>query len=130
MSDRAPTWSPDGSRIAFTSKEATRPTRIYVLDLARRTVANVALGHRPRWAPGGQRLAFNGTSTGIGLYAAELGSGDATKLLASERGVGDAEWALQGDRLAVAAYGECTTRLSGIYIVGATGGAARITNPC
>jgi dipeptidyl aminopeptidase/acylaminoacyl peptidase len=130
VSDRAPMWSPDGSRIAFTGKEVIRPTRIFVLDLARRTVEKVAFGLRPRWAPSGERLAFIGTSNGIGLYVAELGSGDATKLLASERGVGEAEWAPQGDRLAVAAYGVCSTRLTGIYIVGATGGAARITNPC
>lgn len=130
VSDRAPMWSPDGSRIAFTSKEIIRPTRIHVLDLATRTVASVSLGLRPRWEPSGQRLAFIGTSDGIGLYVTQLGSGEATKLFASERGVGDAEWAPQGDRLAVAAYGDCTTRLTGIYIVGATGGSARITNPC
>jgi Tol biopolymer transport system component len=128
--DRAPVWSPDGSRIAFTSKERVEPTRIYVLDIARRTVTNVALGFRPRWAPNGQQLAFGGTSDGIGLYVTQLGSGIATKLFASDRGVGDREWSPQGDRLTLAAYGECNNLLTGIYVVGATGGAARITNPC
>jgi len=128
--DRAPVWSPDSSRIAFTSKERVEPTRIYVLDVARRTVTNVALGFRPRWAPNGQQLAFGGTSDGIGLYVTQLGSGNATKLFASDGGVGDPEWSPQGDRLTLAAYGECNNLLTGIYVVGATGGAARITNPC
>jgi Tol biopolymer transport system component len=130
VSDRAPVWSPDGARIAFTSKEIIQRTHIYVLDLSRRTVFNVALGLRPRWDPSGQRLAFIGTSDGIGLYVTQVGSGDARKLLASERGVGETEWAPQGNSLAVAAYGECNNLLTGIYVVGATGAAARITNPC
>jgi Tol biopolymer transport system component len=123
-------WSPDGSRIAFTSKERVQPTRIYVLDIARRTVTNVRLGFRPRWAPNGQQLAFGGTSDGIGLYVTQLGTGKATKLFASERGVGDSEWSPQGDRLTLAAYGECNNLSTGIYVVHAAGGAARITNPC
>lgn len=128
--DRAPVWSPDGSRIAFTSKESVEPTRIYVLDVASRNVTSVARGLRPRWAPSGRHLAFIGTSDGIGLYVTELSTGDTRKLLASGRGVGDLEWAPHGDRLVAAAYGECTTLATAIYVVGATGGAARITNPC
>jgi Tol biopolymer transport system component len=126
--DSAPAWSPDGKRIAFTGKE-TEQAQIYVLTLAGRRLTVAGSGFRPRWGPSSQRLAFIGTSAGVGVYVTTVGTGIAEKLLASERGSDVPQWAPDGNALVVAAYGDCPSSSTGIYIIRA-GGPTRITNPC
>ena len=51
-----PTWSPDGSRLAFAGHE--RPG-VFVLNLADWSVANPStIGGAPAWSPDGSKLAF------------------------------------------------------------------------
>jgi Tol biopolymer transport system component len=66
--DRAPVWSPDGRRIAFTRQSA--PAReVMVLDLQRGTIDNVSAeadadDFEPVWSPDGTRLAFTSNRDG------------------------------------------------------------------
>src|SRR5919201_1267159 len=51
--DEQPSWSPDGSRVAF-----TRDGRVAVLELASRRVRVLTTGRDPDWSPDGRRLVF------------------------------------------------------------------------
>ena len=63
----SPTWSPDGSRIAFVSNSSglehnqrgrSGPLAIYTMATDGSDVRRVAAGYKPLWAPDGRRLAF------------------------------------------------------------------------
>jgi serine/threonine protein kinase/Tol biopolymer transport system component len=61
--DRFPRWSPDGTRIAFSSTKGGEGYEIHSiraggLDLRRHTFFEAAAVHFPVWSPDGRRLAF------------------------------------------------------------------------
>jgi dipeptidyl aminopeptidase/acylaminoacyl peptidase len=66
-SEAGVTWSPDGSRLAFsTRRDGDDASQIYVLDLARggeaQRVTSLATGARsPRWSPDGSAILFTST---------------------------------------------------------------------
>lgn len=59
-----PTWSPDGSKIAFARAREGSDTDIYVMDAdgshTRRLVGTPAADGDPDWSPDGARIAFHG----------------------------------------------------------------------
>ena len=65
-SDSSPSWSPDSSKIAYSSRrgvgEADRNTEIYVMDINGRNHTNLtnhpAWDYYPRWSPNGQHILF------------------------------------------------------------------------
>jgi TolB protein len=83
--DTAPSWSPDGSSVAFISAR-TGNWEIYVVDtvtgqetrLAEHCAADVA----PAWSPDGKRLAFLSDREGTwALYVMEVRSGRVRKVM-------------------------------------------------
>src|SRR5262249_58882832 len=59
--DTAPSWSPDGSKIAFGSNRDGK-TEIYVMDAdgsnVKRLTNNLADDNFPRWSPDGRKILF------------------------------------------------------------------------
>ena len=64
--DISPTWSPDGTRIAFAS-ERDDNWEIYLMDAdggnQTRLTNNDAVDWMPAWSPDGTRIAFSSTAT-------------------------------------------------------------------
>ena len=72
--DRDPSWSPDGSRIAFTSDRDGGVFTLHVMDADGYNVqALPAQGREPSWSPDGTRLVY---ATDDGLRTIDVASGD------------------------------------------------------
>lgn len=91
----APTWSPDGKKIAYCSR-STGPRQIWVYDFETGTERQLTQGsatkENPAWAPDSLHLLFNGSDAkGTELYlinlnqpnAVQISSGPNQKLFAS-----------------------------------------------
>ena len=60
-SDRHPSWSPDGERIAFTSNRIGLNGEIHVMDSDGKNVIRLTNGEwdtNPAWSPDGKKIAF------------------------------------------------------------------------
>ena len=100
--DREPNWSPDGSRIAFSSDRSGNYD-VWVLDVASGQVRQITKDpgndFLPAWSPNGRELAFVSTrTTAPGVYATTL---DGTERLVAASGgaVGAPSWSPDGQRV-------------------------------
>ncbi|HET7855016.1 MAG TPA: LpqB family beta-propeller domain-containing protein [Gaiellaceae bacterium] len=117
------TWSPDGSRLAFTHTDpANGVYEIYVADLRTRRERRIAQGMvEPAWSPDGMRIAAK-----AGAYIYVMRSDGQGRLRVARDDYDELPshppvWSPDGGRLAVA-YGE-------IYAVRASGrGRSRVTH--
>ena len=68
--DEDPSWSPDGTRIAFVSDRpgATGPNDVFVMDVDGSNVLDISnspgTDWAPEWSPDGSRIAFRNDRTG------------------------------------------------------------------
>jgi hypothetical protein len=102
VAEREPTWSPDGTRLAFVADGA-----IQVLDLATGTTVQLsppgALDDEPAWSPAGDRIAFVRDSD---IYVMDAVPGaDATRLTATTDFDASPDWSPNGHRIAWSAVG-------------------------
>jgi Tol biopolymer transport system component len=149
-----PSWSPDGSRIAFLDDReaalvvvgATNGRRVFALPIATTesaasTVDAETMGG-PAWSPDSARLAFvcwDGAGDEVCVVGADgAGRRQMTRLgptaspeapanpgATATSNVGPPAWSPDGDRLAVAAYPERSGAPSGVFIIDLEWNAAR-----
>ncbi len=62
-----PRFSPDGRRIAVMANDGTKPSQVWVYDIASATLSQLTFDSanvRPSWSPDGSRLVFSSYRTG------------------------------------------------------------------
>jgi Tol biopolymer transport system component len=109
--DRSPSFSPDGTRIAFTSDRTGGFADLYVMDAdgsnVRRLTADIYLEGNPTWSPDGTRIAVErccegGTSD---IYVVEVASRSMTNLTATTTAWEfDPAWSPDGSTIAFARF--------------------------
>jgi Tol biopolymer transport system component len=125
----APTWSPDGKRIAFSSGTIPRRglgSHVYVVDADGRHLRRLAAGALPDWSPDGKTIAYvtlgcnRAARWGGRIRLVTPGGRDVTPARRSCLGIGPADssiesWSPDGARIAVVAG-------RGLYVMNADGG--------
>ena len=106
-SNGSPSWSPDGSRLAFVS-DRDGNSEIYVMDAdgqnQTRLTDNDHWDGSPSWSPDGSRLAFMSNRDGnIEVYVMDADGQNQTRLTDNYNGWGfSPSWSPDGSRLAFA----------------------------
>src|SRR5216117_710181 len=104
-----PSWSPDGTRIAFASDRASRPDTVnldlYVMNADGtglvRVTTDTALDDEPVWAPDGVRLAFRSNRDGNDeIYVANDDGSGLMRLTTSPGHDVQPAWAPDGNKIA------------------------------
>ena len=133
--DRAPVFSPDGSRIAFVSDRAGGFPELYVMDAdgsnVRRLTANDAIDGNPSWSPDGTRLVFERccVNGGSDLYAIDVATrAEANLTNSSTQQEFDPTWSPDGTRIAYVSFENGVGNVD-VWVMNADGSSpARLTN--
>jgi WD40-like Beta Propeller Repeat len=129
-SDREPTWSPDGTQVAFARLETNGSgnSDIYAINTDGTNVRLVAPnGSDPSWSPLGQTLAYqssDGTAPSVLLTVAQ-GGGTPTPVTPSSLGAVAPVWSPDGSELAFADNATSPTQVGLVDL--ATGAVSTLT---
>ena len=99
-----PTWSPDGSKIAFAAWDSSGGSDIYVIPAAGGEVLEITTGPgaktEPDWSPDGRQLVFSGTY-GVhrdwAIWAVSAQGGEPTRLTLHSADEWSARWSADGE---------------------------------
>lgn len=99
---RAPDWSPDGERLAFTTDDFSPDYRIHLLDLATGEVEVLSAGPTPAvgptWSPDGERILFGSDAEGnLDKYVIELDGLKVTRLTNDPADDSSGGWSPDGE---------------------------------
>ena len=139
--DYSPSWSPDGERIAFSSRRDGNfrnkfglTDEIYVMDVdggnQRRLTNNRGWDWYPSWSPDGERIAFasdrRGDFVNFEIYVMDADGGNPRRLTENRHEDSSPSWSPDGKRITF------NSRRDGnleIYVMDANGGnQQRLTN--
>jgi tricorn protease len=117
--DKWPSWSPDGSRIAFIS-DKTGEEELYIISqdglkpAEQITSGGSAMRYQPEWAPDGKRIAFSDKEGKV--YVVTLADKRVTEIVDAPHGqIRDYVWSPRGNFLAFS-YDDTSNRFSSIFV--------------
>jgi TolB protein len=130
--DLDPAWSPDGDRIAFTSKRDGN-NEIYLMNADGSDVIRLtdhpARDSLPAWSPDGARIAFASERDGnLEIYVMNADGSGLTRLTNHAARDWDPAWSPEGARIAFSSVRDRPVEIpgGGIYVMDADGSA--VTN--
>ena len=105
LDDYDPTWSPDGTRIAFARERSDGNTDIYAMDAdgtaLRRLTHHAADDYDPAWSPDGTKIAFASARTGFrDIYVMNANGLAETRLTSSIEAERHPTWSPDGRLIA------------------------------
>jgi WD40 repeat protein len=101
-SDCAPSWSPDGLRLAF-MRGCSQSTQIFIMNADGTNLVARAHGVSPAWSPDGKRIVFSAVSQGaLGVFVLSADEdGESPVEIVNQPGWnGDPSWSPDGNRIA------------------------------
>jgi len=127
-----PTWSADGKRIAYVSREGR--SRIVIVGMTGRVLGQVlaalrTVASRPSWAPGGQRLAYaeetqvERQSGGTSRIVVVNADGTGRHVLAAQ--ASDPAWSPNGSMIAYVSSPSRLSDISSVVVAKADGSDVR-----
>ncbi len=102
--DSSPSWSPDGTRIVFTSGKDEQNSDIYIMNAdgsnPTRLTDNPASDRSPSWSPDGQKIAFSSNKDGnLEIYVMDTDGSNQTRLMDNPANDTDPSWSPDCSRI-------------------------------
>lgn len=121
-----PRWSPDSTKVIYTSYHRNGSPDIYILDLAQRTVSTFASYNGTNtgavFSPDGTTVAFTAGAANSDLYTKPIAGGSPKRLTQTRALEADPTWSRDGTQIVVVSDERGGPQL---YRLSATGGAMR-----